>query len=53
LPLRVENQFGYKMVKWMKEISFVNSEKEVPIREGGKNEDYEYFDLLPNIACKS
>jgi methionine sulfoxide reductase catalytic subunit len=29
LRLRVENQLGYKMVKWIKEISFIRSEKEV------------------------
>jgi DMSO/TMAO reductase YedYZ molybdopterin-dependent catalytic subunit len=49
LRLRVENQLGYKMVKWIKEIRFVRSEKEVGEGEGGKNEDDEYFDLLPNI----
>jgi methionine sulfoxide reductase catalytic subunit len=49
LRLRVENQLGYKMVKWIKEISFIRSEKEVGKGEGGKNEDDEYFDLLPNI----
>ena len=49
LQLRVENQLGYKMVRWIKEISFIASEKEVGKGEGGKNEDHEYFDLLPNI----
>ena len=49
LRLRVENQLGYKMVKWIKEISFIRSEKEMGKGEGGKNEDDEYFDLLPNI----
>jgi thiosulfate reductase cytochrome b subunit len=49
LRLRVENQLGYKMVKWIKEISFIRSEREVGKGEGGKNEDDEYFDLLPNI----
>jgi methionine sulfoxide reductase catalytic subunit len=49
LRLRVENQLGYKMVKWIKEIRFMRSEKEVGEGEGGKNEDDEYFDLLPNI----
>jgi DMSO/TMAO reductase YedYZ molybdopterin-dependent catalytic subunit len=29
LRLRAENQLGYKMVKWIKEVSFVRSEKEV------------------------
>jgi methionine sulfoxide reductase catalytic subunit len=49
LRLRVENQLGYKMVKWIQRIEFVDSEKHVGEGEGGKNEDDEYFDLLPNI----
>lgn len=49
LRLRVENQLGYKMVKWIERIEFVESEKLVGKGEGGKNEDDEYFDLLPNI----
>ena len=47
--LRVENQLGYKMVKWIERIEFVESEKHLGEGEGGKNEDDEYFDLLPNI----
>jgi DMSO/TMAO reductase YedYZ molybdopterin-dependent catalytic subunit/thiosulfate reductase cytochrome b subunit len=49
LRLRVENQLGYKMVKWIERIEFIESEKQVGLGEGGKNEDDEYFDLLPNI----
>lgn len=49
LRLRVENQLGYKMVKWIERIEFVESEKELGKGEGGVNEDDEYFDLLPNI----
>lgn len=49
LRLRVENQLGYKMVKWIERIEFVESEKLLGAGEGGKNEDDEYFDLLPNI----
>ncbi len=49
LRLRVENQLGYKMVKWIERIEFIASEKLVGKGEGGKNEDDEYFDLLPNI----
>jgi methionine sulfoxide reductase catalytic subunit len=49
LRLRVENQLGYKMVKWVERIEFIRSEKELGKGEGGKNEDDEYFDLLPNI----
>ena len=29
LRLRVENQLGYKMVKWIERIEFVESEKTV------------------------
>jgi DMSO/TMAO reductase YedYZ molybdopterin-dependent catalytic subunit len=49
LRLRVVNQLGYKMVKWIERIEFVKSEKLLGAGEGGKNEDDEYFDLLPNI----
>jgi DMSO/TMAO reductase YedYZ molybdopterin-dependent catalytic subunit/thiosulfate reductase cytochrome b subunit len=49
LRLRVENQLGYKMVKWIERIEFIESVKSVGKGEGGKNEDDEYFDLLPNI----
>ncbi|MGE5315190.1 MAG: molybdopterin-dependent oxidoreductase [Acidobacteriota bacterium] len=49
LRLRVENQLGYKMVKWVKSIEFVETETKIGEGEGGKNEDDEYFDLLPNI----
>ena len=49
LRLRVEDQLGYKMVKWIESIEFVESEKVLGKGQGGKNEDDEYFDLLPNI----
>jgi DMSO/TMAO reductase YedYZ molybdopterin-dependent catalytic subunit len=49
LRLRAENQLGYKMVKWIERIEFIESEMEVGQGEGGKNEDDEYYDLLPNI----
>ena len=49
LRLRVENQLGYKMVKWIERIEFIESEKGLGKGEGGANEDDEYFDLLPNI----
>jgi len=49
LRLRVDNQLGYKMVKWIDRIEFIESQKQVGLGEGGKNEDDEYFDLLPNI----
>jgi sulfoxide reductase catalytic subunit YedY len=49
LRLRVENQLGYKMIKWIERIEFIESEKSIGKGEGGTNEDDEYFDLLPNI----
>ncbi len=49
LRLRVENQLGYKMVKWIKAIEFVASEKEVGAGYGGTKEDEEYFDLIADI----
>ncbi len=49
LRLRVENQLGYKMVKWIREIEFVASEKEVGRGYGGKNEDDEYYPVVANI----
>jgi DMSO/TMAO reductase YedYZ molybdopterin-dependent catalytic subunit len=49
LRLRVENQLGYKQVKWIREIEFVVREKQVGKGYGGKNEDDEYFDLNANI----
>jgi sulfoxide reductase catalytic subunit YedY len=49
LRLRVENQLGYKMVKWIERIEFIESEKQIGEGEGGTDEDDLYFDLLPNI----
>jgi DMSO/TMAO reductase YedYZ molybdopterin-dependent catalytic subunit len=46
LRLRVENQLGYKMVKWISKIEFVESSKVLGKGFGGKNEDDEYYDLL-------
>jgi DMSO/TMAO reductase YedYZ molybdopterin-dependent catalytic subunit/thiosulfate reductase cytochrome b subunit len=46
LRLRIENQLGYKMVKWIERIEFVTSHTTVGKGYGGKNEDDEYFDLL-------
>lgn len=49
LRLRVENQLGYKMVKWIERIEFVDSIAALGSGEGGTNEDNEYFDLIPYI----
>jgi DMSO/TMAO reductase YedYZ molybdopterin-dependent catalytic subunit/thiosulfate reductase cytochrome b subunit len=49
LRLRVENQLGYKMVKWIRSVEFVASAAEVGKGFGGRNEDDEYYDLIANI----
>ena len=49
LRLRVENQLGFKMVKWIRAIEFVASHKAFGEGEGGYNEDHEYFGELANI----
>lgn len=48
LRLRVENQLGYKQVKWIKSIEFLRDHSTVGKGFGGKDEDDEYFDLLAN-----
>jgi thiosulfate reductase cytochrome b subunit len=49
LRLRVENQLGFKMVKWIRSIEFVENVESVGQGEGGYNEDHEYFGELANI----
>jgi len=49
LRLRVENKLGFKMVKWIRAIEFVESHKAFGEGEGGYNEDHEYFGELANI----
>jgi DMSO/TMAO reductase YedYZ molybdopterin-dependent catalytic subunit len=49
LRLRVENQLGFKMVKRIRAIEFVESMRSVGHGEGGYNEDHEYFGELANI----
>lgn len=49
LRLRVENQLGFKMVKWIRAIEFVDDVRHLYKGEGGYNEDNEYFGELANI----
>jgi DMSO/TMAO reductase YedYZ molybdopterin-dependent catalytic subunit len=49
LRLRVENQLGFKMVKWIQTIEFVEDVQSVGQGEGGFAEDHEYFGELANI----
>jgi len=49
LRLRVENQLGFKMVKWIQAIEFVEDVQSIKKGEGGYAEDHEYFGELANI----
>lgn len=49
LRLRVENQLGFKMVKWIKSIEFVDSVRPIFQGEGGYNEDHEFFGSMADI----
>ncbi|HEX7447903.1 MAG TPA: molybdopterin-dependent oxidoreductase [Pirellulales bacterium] len=49
LRLRIENQLGFKMVKWIESIEFVADIKAIYQGEGGYKEDHEYFGELANI----
>jgi len=49
LRLRVENQLGFKMVKWIQAVEFVEDIHSVSEGEGGFAEDHEYFGELANI----
>ncbi len=49
LRLRVENQLGFKMVKWIQAIELVEDVKAIKKGEGGYAEDNEYFGELASI----
>jgi len=43
LRLRCENEVGFKMVKWIAAIEFVQDFADLGAGEGGYNEDHEFF----------
>ncbi len=43
LRLRVEVQYGYKMVKWLDSVEFVNDFRGIGAGRGGHREDSKYF----------
>ena len=49
LRLRVENQLGFKMVKWIQAIELVEDVKAINKGEGGYAEDNEYFGEMASI----
>jgi DMSO/TMAO reductase YedYZ molybdopterin-dependent catalytic subunit/thiosulfate reductase cytochrome b subunit len=49
LRLRVENQLGYKQIKWIRSIEFVASYSSLGQGEGGYNEDHEFYGFKAEI----
>lgn len=49
LRLRVENQLGFKMVKWISAIEFAADYRHVNKGMGGYQEDHVFFDTLADI----
>jgi sulfoxide reductase catalytic subunit YedY len=43
LRLRCENELGFKMVKWIAAIEFVEDYKDLGAGQGGYNEDHEFY----------
>lgn len=49
LRLRVENQLGFKQVKWIKRIEFVRHYSDRAQGHGGYNEDHEFYGYRAEI----
>jgi DMSO/TMAO reductase YedYZ molybdopterin-dependent catalytic subunit len=49
LRLRAESELGFKMVKWIQAIEFVEDVKPIYKGEGGYAEDNEFFGSMANI----
>ncbi len=49
LRLRVETQLGFKMVKWLKAIEFVEEYRHIRDGQGGSREDNMYYDAGAGI----
>jgi thiosulfate reductase cytochrome b subunit len=43
LRLRVENELGFKMVKWVTEIEFVDDYSTIGAGQGGYHEDHDFY----------
>jgi DMSO/TMAO reductase YedYZ molybdopterin-dependent catalytic subunit/thiosulfate reductase cytochrome b subunit len=49
LRLRCEQKYGYKMVKYLKEIRFVEDYRDLGQGAGGYREDWQYYDRIAAI----
>ncbi len=43
LRLRCENELGFKQVKWIRSIAFVDDFSKIGSGQGGYNEDHEFY----------
>lgn len=43
LRLRCENELGFRMVKWIVAVEFVNDFADLGAGQGGYNEDHEFY----------
>jgi methionine sulfoxide reductase catalytic subunit len=49
VSLTYENQLGFKQVKWIKTIEFVEDYRDRFAGEGGYNEDHEFYGYKAEI----
>lgn len=49
LRLRMESKLGFKMVKYIREISFVEDIRDIRLGRGGYREDNQFFDTVASI----
>lgn len=49
LRLRMESKLGFKMVKWIKSIEFVDDYRKIGLGYGGYREDQQYYDRSAQI----
>lgn len=49
IRLRAESKLGFKMVKYIREVSFVRNIRDIRLGRGGYREDNQYFDIVASI----
>lgn len=49
LRLRLENQLGFKMVKWISSVEFVDEYAHIGLGQGGWREDHQFYSTVVGI----
>ena len=49
LRLRLENQLGFKMVKWIRSVEFVDEYAHIGLGRGGWREDHQFYSRMVGI----